>query len=66
MTVGKAENFIISELNIKEGKKSYQLKSCHVFLPPQEFLHLRSHGRQQIICVHQNMDETVDTGTLIC
>lgn len=37
-----------------------QLQSRQVFLPPQELLHLRSHGGEQVIAVHNNVHEGVD------
>ena len=42
--------------------RAYQLQSCHVALPPQVRLHVWSHGRQQVVCVHQDVDPTVDHG----
>lgn len=39
---------------------TYDLHNGQVFLPPQIFLHLWAHGRQQIVHVHDYVNERVD------
>lgn len=38
---------------------SYQLNGGEVLLPPEVLLVVGAHGRQAIVSVHKNMDDTV-------
>lgn len=47
------KGLIISEL--KGLGEAYHLKTRKVFLPPQEFLVLRTHSGKQVVGVHHNV-----------
>lgn len=39
---------------------TYDLQDSDVLLPPQVFLYFRSHGGQQVVGIHNDVDEGVD------
>lgn len=39
---------------------AYNLQNCDILLPPQILLNLGAHGRQQIIGIHDDVNEGVD------
>lgn len=43
----------------ERNRNTYDLQFGHIFLPPQVFLVLRTHGRQHVIRVHANVHEVI-------
>lgn len=39
---------------------TYNLEECQVLFPPQVLLHVRTHGGQHVISVHEDVNEGVD------
>lgn len=51
--------YYISTMFNERNRNTYDLQFGHIFLPPQVFLVLRTHGRQHVIRVHANVHEVI-------